>query len=170
MRPSELPRPLLRLIEQQLADARSLLTVGCAPDGPFFRDARSTRSVARLEELETAQEGRAPSFDGAVVLAGDDDTVRTLALLRPRLADGARVLLVARLARSPLGRLRDLVAAEPPSSAQLASACDPLLLAGLVAPRVHEAAPGWLAVSASLPSTRDALDTIFEQPATPANR
>jgi len=162
MRPSELPRPLAALAERLLADARSVIASGCTLSAPVWQG-----RVLDVSSLATrAIEAR---YDGAVVVE-DADLSAVLGLLRPVLRDGARLLVARRLARSPLAQLRDLVAPEPPPSRALAPLCDALLRRGLVAPRAHDVAPGWVAASAEMPSTRDALDTIFEQPTHPAHR
>ncbi len=146
-------------------------------DGALWLLAAQAVKRAPLRGRETAQHtdpGAGETSKRTVASAselGNGSPRAGLAMLRPLLRPGAPVLLVAPSRPPALAQLRALLsrerAAQRPSIESLFEA---VLLAGLCAPCVHTDHPGWLTVSACLPSACSTLDAFFAQPAPAPHR
>jgi hypothetical protein len=160
MRRSELDPKIAQLAQTLFADAREVLAIG-------FDASLSERRVTTIDDPnEVFALGR--PFEAALFRLSAADTASARAALvavRSVLGAGAPVLLAAEKRAPALDQLRAVFAREPVPRARLEALCEAALLSGLVAPRVHESASGWLLVAAHVPAIATALDGFFAQPA-----
>lgn len=164
MRRSELDPKLAQLAERLFVGAREVLAVG-------VQATLSEHTVTVADD--TAQLRSLPGrYRAALWRLGPDTSAARAGVLalRGALLPGAPLLLLAEKRPAALDQLRAVFSREPVPRASLESLCQALLLSGYAAPRVHDSLPGWLAVSATLPAARTALDVFFEQPAHPPSR
>ncbi|MDB4971738.1 MAG: hypothetical protein JWN48_79 [Myxococcaceae bacterium] len=156
MRQSELEARIQQLAGTLFKGAREVLTLGAgsAVGEPSASWAHPQRFDAALWRL---------SSDTSQVRAG-------LTILRGALTAGASVLLAAPRRAPAFHQLKAALSGEQAPRARLEPLCGALLLVGFLEPRVHDAVPGHLLVSAHLPSMLDPLDAFFAQPAETAGR
>jgi hypothetical protein len=156
MRQSEREARLSELANKLFGPAREVLNLGT---GTAVGEPTSSWTPARRYQ---AASWRASS---------DTRRVREgLTILRAALVPGAPVLLVAPRRAPVIEQLRCALRGEQAPRASLEPLCDALLLAGFCSPRVHDAVPDHVVLSAALAAQSDPLDAFFEQPTAASSR
>ncbi len=120
---------------------------------------QNMHSVADLASVAATSE----HFDG-LMWRLDTDLRTGISGVRPVLAPGARLFLLVELVPSVWGVTRQLLGGREILRFTREAVCEDMLMLGLVSPRVWVEAGRWLAISAQLPRSPDALDLVFSQP------
>jgi hypothetical protein len=144
------------LTERTFAGAERVLWLGdkrLAPAG-----AHLVRDLAALEDVHER-------FDGIGWLTRSDLRAG-LGLLRPRLSDGAALIVVLddSLLKGVLTRALRLA---PKPDVALTEACEALVLSGFEEPRLVGSVRPRIVLTARKPKRASALDSFFAQPARP---
>jgi hypothetical protein len=84
--------------------------------------------------------------------------------LRPFLAPGARLFVLVELVPSVWGVTREILGGREIMRFSREGVCEEVLLSGLVSPQVWIDSPRFVALSAQVPASLDALDDVFAQP------